>query len=197
MSRRLLLAALISVALATTVVDDWSQLPTTDLDEIDELVFESTKTAARIHGPKVDALRCEGKHCSHVSLPPHAICRRNRASKRGEIPRWECEASFYGGYKLYGAQVNCDFIPRAGSSTTVLKDSCRLVFGLRHPDPAVEGHEEYDSSAKECPIQRCTAVNCSLWMFLASMAAMILMGQAMFWFVLRPRMQGKRTDHRQ
>lgn len=110
------------------------------LATVKELVFRRGDTARRLNGPSLDAMRCEGKHCSHVSVPEAITCINLNKLDQVSLPLWECTGLFQGGYKLDKLQVTCERMP--DSKTLFVKDSCRLVYTLVHPDPAVEGHNE-------------------------------------------------------
>ena len=127
--------------------------PPIDLRATKELVFTQKNRVPRLNGPALDSLRCEGKHCSHVSTPEAITC-VNRFEP-GTLPTWDCTGVFEGGYKLRWMKITCERQP--GESDLYIADSCRLIYTLYHPSPSIENHEEDDdilravSVTKKCP----------------------------------------------
>lgn len=111
-----------------------------ELGATHSLTFHYGERAIRSRGPRADQLRCEGKHCSHVSVPDSVVCDNTWERDAFNMPVWQCTAQMEGGYVFDKLDISCEAMPN--SRTMFLRDSCRLVYTLRHPDPLVENHND-------------------------------------------------------
>jgi len=117
-----------------------------ELDKAAQLTFERGEIVRRqFVGGTVDALRCEGRHCGHVSMPKSATC-TNTFTKDEAGRSWECTASeaLPGGYIFDSFDINCELVQ--GSTRIYHIGSCRLIYTLRHPNAIVDAHDHPETN---------------------------------------------------